>query len=361
MTELLNHVAAPVFVLDVTADGTPVYSVFNDYAMKTAAMTAETILGRTAKEIYGGRFGEMAYQRHLEVIASGKTSTYELELPLRGIPCWVRTTLKPVTDAQGRVVQLIGTSIDITAEQQAREMQASFRTITGEMEQFVSLAAHDLRAPMRNVKFLAEMLREDFLDQGDGKVELIDLLEDVATKSAVLISDVLSHAQSDTSSAAEVVPFDFGALCQSISNVLDPRNHHRITWFSALMQGEKTAFQIVLRNLVENAIKHARHNNLQLEIALVHHTADMIEIEVRDDGKGFDNPALAFLGSGQLRSESGYGLFGVRRLIAARGGTISVKNGVNRSGSIVRFSLPGTLVRVIPAPVTAQPLPVSLR
>jgi len=53
------------------------------------------------------------------------------------------------------------------------------------------MAAHDLRTPMNNVKTMADMLRHDFQDMGDGKLELINMLERVAVKSTNLINDVL--------------------------------------------------------------------------------------------------------------------------------------------------------------------------
>lgn len=86
---------------------------------------------------------------------------------------------------------MFGTSVDLTQEQNTRDAQVSFKTIATEMEQFVTMAAHDLRAPLRNMSMIAEMLSEGFVDHGDGKVELIIMPDDLAQKSMVLISDVL--------------------------------------------------------------------------------------------------------------------------------------------------------------------------
>lgn len=336
---MLDHIAGPIFVLDIDTKGEPVYAAFNSYALLNAGFVLEDILGLTAVEVYPGSMGRIAYARHKRVAETGISMTYELELPLMGRKRNVRTTLSPQKDETGRVIRLYGTSIDITAEQTAREVQVSLDTLTSEMEQFITMAAHDLRTPMRNVAALAEMLRDDFNDMGDGKLEIIDMMSDLAEKSMELISDVLTHARA-TSTKQDQCLFEFGTLCQNIYSVLDPQGLHKMSCSDVPLLGDQTAMQIVLRNLMDNVLKHGGRERMHLKCLVRPRGIDRVEVSLSDTGIGFDNPGIAFLDSGEFQVDSGYGLLGIRRLINARGGEISAQNNINGAGSTVHFTLP---------------------
>lgn len=355
MTELdfspYAHIATAVFGIDVASDGVPRYSYLNPAAADATGLVLDDITGRTALEVHPGRGGEVAYHQHLKAVASGRETTYVLDINVAGRTRIIRTTLIPITDTNGKVRQMVGTALE-TGHDAAAGMGADWGSGLSEVEHFVAMAAHDLRAPMRNVKIIAEMLREDMDDQTDGKLDLIDLLDDVASKSSDLIAGVLEHALSG-SARPERLPFDFGLLCQTMKEVLDPTDQHHLTWTPAAMQADKTAIQIALRNLLDNALKHCERDHVHIDISARVVTDGTIEIAVQDNGVGFDNPGQVFLDTGEFRTGSGYGLLGIRRLISARGGAIKVEKGPGGIGSIVRFTLPGTLA-LIELPQTAR-------
>jgi signal transduction histidine kinase len=339
------HIATAVFVVDVAADGIPRYCYLNPAAEQATGLSLSGIQGRTALEVHPGRSGEVAYHQHLKAIASGDETTYVLDLNVSGDARIIQTTLVPVLDKFGKVTQMVGTALDASGTAMTREITSTWGSGPSEVEHFVAMAAHDLRTPMRNVQIIADMLREDFEDHGDGKLDLIDLLDDVASKSSELIEGVLEHALSG-SVKPERLPFDFGLLCRTMTEVLDPTGQHHFAWTPAALQADKTAIQIALRNLLDNALKHAQRDHVRIDIQARMISTGMIEISVQDNGAGFDNPGQAFLDSGEFRTGSGYGLLGIRRLISARGGKIRVEKGPGDVGSVVRFSLPGTLALI---------------
>ena len=336
----LDHLATPVFVLEVGPDGRPVYVAFNSFARKVAERPLSDYLGRTADQVYDGELGAQAFQRHCEVARTGKAMTYEIVLPFKNGPRPIRTTLSPQLDGSGKVSLIFGSSVDLSAEQRARDTQVSLDTLASEMEQFIAMAAHDLRAPMRNIASLAEMLREDFEDLGDGKLELIDMLEEVAAKSMALIADVLSHARA-TEAQQKIELFNLGALCHDVFGVLDPVGRHILIAEEGEVRAEKSAMQIVLRNLIENALKHGGRPQMEIRVTARPVNGDQIEVSVTDNGAGFDNPGTQFLETGTFRVDSGYGMLGVRRLITARNGSIRAGNRSDPPGGIVTFTLPG--------------------
>jgi len=338
----LDHIATPVFVLEVAAGGLPVYCAFNACARAISGRPLSDYLGRTAAEVYDTAYGRSALSRHCQVARSGKPLTYELQLPLAGAVRQVCTTLSPETDAEGRVFRLYGTSLDITEECRAREARVSFHTAASEMEQFVAMAAHDLRAPMRNVTMLAEVLKDGFVDHGDGKLDMINMMDGIADKTMKLIDDILMHTHLIEAQEAETL-FDLTELTRLICDILDPEERHRVNVTPAMLLTDKTVMQIALRNLIENAVKHAGRLQMLMDLTVEQLPDDKIAVTLEDNGKGFSAAALELMNGGGFRVDSGYGLFGVRRMIRVRDGTITAANSPATGGARIRFTLPGQI------------------
>ena len=355
---LLDHVQTTVFVLELDEEDIPRYVAFNEYGCKYLHLKSEKdVLGLTAKEVFPGRLGQIAYQRHLTTLRTGKRQVNDILLPLGGRTYSAVTTLDPVRDDAGRVYRIVGTATDRTEQHILTQMQYDLDAMKTESEEFVSLAAHDLRAPMRHVQTIAGMLRQDFQDHGVGKLELIDMLEEMGTRAMDLISDVLSHAQA-MSAEEEVRDFDFGDLARQVMALLDLTWSCDTTITEARVHGDRIATQIALRNLVDNALKHAKGQGdkakrLRLDIDIEPCGPDAFVVHVSDNGVGFDDPTLLFLGGGELRVDSGYGLMGVRRLIQSRGGQMNAENRDNQAGARISFTLPGRVEVRTPA---AMPL-----
>jgi signal transduction histidine kinase len=339
----LSYFEPPAFILIVDPEKGPIYSVINQQWSDGARRLSEDVVGKTAEEIFSGPLGVASYTRQLEVVRSGQKLTYDVVLPLTDRNHNVRTTLVPVLDSAGDVVQLVGISFDRTAELEGAAVQARAASANADIEQFISIAAHDLRAPMENIKSLADMLRDDFEDHGDGKLELIDILEAVAVKVTALISDILAHAQA-TDAIGRQETFDVVQMSKYIFVTLDPHSQHKLCIADQWLSSDKTAVQIALRNLYDNAIKHPDQNVVELSVTVSQINEDVVEFAVQDNGVGFNDPAVAFLDGGNLRIDSGFGLLGVRRLITARGGVIAAENLPNQKGSVIRFTVKGQIV-----------------
>ncbi len=333
-------IPCPVFVLEMNARVQPVYAAFNASAREVLGKPLSHYLGRTALDVYPETYGRTAYRHHCDVRDQGVPRTYQLDLPTGDITRTIRTTLQPHRDSKGKLTHIFGSFADVTKEYQAIEAQGQFDTMSSEMEQFVALAAHDLRAPMRNIAVIVDMLREDFVNQGDGKMELLNSLEDIAVKSMDLITDVLTHVETVAVAPDESV-ISFPALCHDISATLDPNRIHTITTSTATLRTDRNALQIALRNLIDNAIKHGGRESLHIDLDVRPGLSGLLDVTLTDNGKGFSHDALKVMNKGQIRAESGYGLFGVKRLISARGGTLVARNLAGGHGAVVRFSLPG--------------------
>lgn len=357
--ELLETIGQPAFLLEPDQDGLPIYTGVNEAWLNGVKRPRHLTLGETAMTVFPGRFGKVAFEHHISCLQHGVPQSYILTLPLGSALRSAQTHLRTIRNAQGRVVQIVGVSQDVTVQTLADEAQANSDTLTHELEDFVALAAHDLRAPMRHVTLLADMLRENFEDLGDGKLDLIASLEQVAGKATELITDLLSHAQTTTTVRVPEA-FSLNTICRDVFVMLDPFDHHDFRSDETWILADRATLLIALRNLIDNAFKHCGRDHVQMRIH-AEVKDDMIEIIVQDNGKGFKDPAMAFLGGGGLRTDSGYGLLGVRRMIEARGGSISASHALDGVGSMIRFTLPGSVVPTLQNPKVPESVLIGMR
>lgn len=337
---IYDLIAQTVFVLVKDDEGRVVYAFMNACGLGHLDCGLDDVVGRSADALFTGRAATSVKDRQARAWADGQSVTYEIAIPIGDNTLWVRTRLEPVFDEAGELAYMVGISQDISQERALQQMHAMTSAMAAEMEDFVSLAAHDLRSPIANVKTLADLVREDFVDMGDGKLEMIGMIEQISTRALELVSDVMSQAAA-ANAGSDRRDFDIKALCEDILVTLDPARLHVVTVPRARLNADYIAIQIILRNLIDNALKHSKTKRTELEISVRQHADERIEITVCDDGTGFADPALAFLDGGALGVDSGFGLLGIRRLVRARGGEISAVPPTSGRGAEVRFQLPG--------------------
>lgn len=344
LKDLLDSIEVPIFVIEPDQSMQPIYVAMNSVACKAGKLDIASVIGKTAIEVYPGRFGERAYEHHKKALHSAEQRSYELVLPVQNNSLHIRTSLKPTTDSEGKVIRLVGTSSLINEEKILRETQATTLALNSEIEHFISLAAHDLRTPIRNVKALTDLLRKDFQDLGDGKLELIGMLENVASKAISLIGNIINHAQT-TGTTESIEEFDLADLCHEILTMLDPASLHSADVEHLIISGDKIATQITLRNLIDNAFKH-NPSPINLRISAKQQDSVFIQVKVSDDGVGIEDPQSLFSSQKSPSIDSGFGLKGVRRLINTRGGTITARHPELGHGAEILFSIPGEILSI---------------
>jgi signal transduction histidine kinase len=94
----------------------------------------------------------------------------------------------------------------------------------------------------------------------------------------------------------------------------------------ARLEGElESAVYRLMQESLTNIAKHAHANHVRVS---VRETDDLLQLEVQDDGAGFDNGTVGH----------GFGLAGMRERVSLGGGTMSIAS--SEHGTLVRASLP---------------------
>jgi signal transduction histidine kinase/DNA-binding NarL/FixJ family response regulator len=238
-------------------------------------------------------------------------------------------------------------------QEQRRLIQALDNT-TGQLEQrnedlnsFVSIASHDLRAPLRAVKNLATWLCEDLVDVLDPDSQnKFDLLTSRVDQMELLLDSLLKYARLGRVEAS-VVPVCVAELIVEIIDGLDIPAEFTIQVASDLpnLVTNRTALEQVFANLMGNAVSHHPHTNGRVEITAIRQ-GEFDQFSVADDGAGIapehhEDIFKIFRSFGKTghSASNGIGLAIVRKIVELQGGTITLESEVGK-GTAFRFTWP---------------------
>ena len=268
----------------------------------------------------------------------------------------VRRSLQSVDAIRSRVAEIstsdlaervpVPTSRDeisalaVTMNEMLARLEAGHRA----QQQFLSDASHELRSPLATIISGLEVAEAhpELLD-----AELaIDTLLPEAHRMRVLIEDLLLLARADERNLMvrkEKVPLDELAKLEAARVRRDGCTIHTAISAARLI-GDRAAVSRVVRNLVDNAVRHAKS---RVDIHVGSQDSSVV-LTVSDDGGGIApaDRARVFerfvrLDSDRARSGggTGLGLAIVAEVVAAHGGTVSIDDRPG-GGTCVIVTLP---------------------
>ncbi|WP_299286262.1 PAS domain-containing sensor histidine kinase [uncultured Tateyamaria sp.] len=338
-----DFVDQPIFVLVAGKKGLPVYGFANQAVRDRLALTLDQIVGRPAYDLFTGRAAYSVFRRQCKAWEGGEATEYEIALPIGTHQTWVHTQLRPVHDADGQMTHMVGISRDITKDRARAAEQSMTVASAHEMQDLICMAAHDLRSPVGNLKSLADVMRIDFVDHGDGKAQLIDMIDALADQALEVISGIMLRAMAPDAQGHNRV-FDLGGLCDDVLVLLDPQRTHSVSYERLLVDTDYAAVQIVLRNLIDNAFKHGPNTPRRVSVQVEEMNAQRLRFSVCDDGPGFSTAAIT-KGPGRGRDGTGFGLMGISKLARSHGGVVNIVPPHSGHGAEVHLELPGKIVR----------------
>ena len=207
-----------------------------------------------------------------------------------------------------------------------------------EQRRFIADAAHQLQTPMAGIRLLVgDMRRTQKADPSQPMdAEVLAQLDEVATRGARMVKQLLAFARVAENSAAEPERFD------AVDAVLEPATRWRNAAQTAgktlqvvnnvdpaqefFLHGSPILLGEVISNLLDNAI---RYGGSHIELQLHHHQNDLI-VQVQDNGPALDAHAREHLllpfwrGNHGQPEGSGLGLSIAQRIIERLGGQFAL-------------------------------------
>jgi signal transduction histidine kinase len=223
--------------------------------------------------------------------------------------------------------RLIAEAAVAAKSQELSLANAELRVANAKLEQFAALASHDLNAPMRALHYMVEDTRAA-LNRGDSAAAnaKLDALHAQSKRLAAMLSSLLRYSSAGPRELM-IEQVDTHALVNEIVRSLPAQNLHievRGTW--PRLETLSTPLDLVLRNLVDNAIKHHDREHGRIILTCTDHPS-ALEIAVSDDGPGIapEHFECVFLPFQTMSGDgAGMGLAIVQKMIAAAGGSIRI-------------------------------------
>ncbi len=270
-------------------------------------------------------------------------------------PVEVAIAVSPIRDAAGQIVGVCKVARDIGWRKRAEAELARSRDLaeaaSRELEAFSYSVAHDLRAPLRGMNGLAQILLEDHLARLDGEgQECLREIQANAEKMGALIDALLSLSRV-TRGDWRPERIDLAALFRASAAQLAAAEPARKVELVApptlFAEADPQLMRALFDNLVGNAWKFtAQRAAARIELGL-ERAGGAPAIFVRDDGAGFDMAHAKKLFTPFQRMHTvrefagtGIGLATVQRIVHRHGGRIWAEAKVGE-GAAFRFTLPG--------------------
>lgn len=214
-----------------------------------------------------------------------------------------------------------------------------------QQQDFVSAVSHELKTPLTSIRMYGEILKAGWADE-DKKRAYYDFIFNESERLTRLVNNVLQLARISRGTEPEVscAPIQVQTLIDAVRAQIDglvTEAEFTLSWdlpaeaLDLHVTADQDAFQQILLNLVDNAMKfsHAAERQ-EIEIG-ARIRADHVVFYVRDFGPGIAKDqmkrifTLFYRGEGELTRETsgtGIGLSLVARLAEAMGGAVDVIN-----------------------------------
>jgi two-component system, OmpR family, sensor kinase len=232
-------------------------------------------------------------------------------LPLEGVP----TELRPFIASISRLLERIRTMVD-------------------QQRCFVADASHELRSPIAALSLQAEnLLQTELPPQSRARLAA---LRDGTRRTAHLLDQLLTLARYDMGAFPHVLATSLDNCVKEVVSDLLPRAmDHDIDLGckaidSVLVQCEPAALIAMIRNLVDNALRHTPAGG-RIDIGLYREDERAI-LQIEDTGPGIPDADLAqifepfFRGRQTVGDGTGLGLSIVKRIVDRFTGSIKLEN-----------------------------------
>jgi PAS domain S-box-containing protein len=276
---------------------------------------------------------------------------------------WVSALGRGYDDARGLPTRMVGMVVDISdrkqAEIQLKEHATALRALNTnltqtthllakrnqELDRFVYVVSHDLKAPLRAISNLSEWIEDDLEGQlSEENQQQMKLLRNRVYRLDGLIDGLLAYSRvGRTEIVSQKV--DVGELLDEIVDSLMVPDAFTIKVRSPMptLFTKRLLLSQVFSNLISNAIKHHDRPDGRIEIWATK-KRNYYEFAVADDGPGIASEyhekifvIFQTLKSRDTQENTGIGLSIVKKIIETENGEIILDSQLGK-GAIFRFT-----------------------
>jgi PAS domain S-box-containing protein len=316
----------------------------NPALMRVLGKPESEVIGYTDAEFYPNpdeATAIMATDR--QVMETGQTQVVEETLDLPEGRRTFLSTKSPYVDETGTIVGLVGVSFDISLRKQ---METALADRNQELDSFVYIVSHDLKAPLRTISNLSVWIEEDLGTLPAEIGQQMTQLRDRIQRMEAMINGLLGYARVGRTD----VQIELVSVAELIAEILDslmPPSTFEITIAADLptFPTKRLLLSQVFSNLIGNAFKHHDKSNGFIRISC-QEQGDFYEFTIVDDGPGIapeqhDRVFIIFQSTNPQKNpdSTGIGLSIVKKIVETAGGKIWLESELGK-GTTFYFTWP---------------------
>jgi two-component system, OmpR family, sensor histidine kinase VicK len=214
-------------------------------------------------------------------------------------------------------------------------------------KEFINIAAHELRTPIQPILGLAEILRDQSLDESQNK--LLDAIIRNARRLLQLQEDILDVTRIESNLLKlDRKRFSLNQMVlQILEDYKDQVDSEKVRLLNRIdsdddivIEADRDRLIQVVSNLLSNAIKFTEEGAVSVE---AEKRDGYIIVRVHDSGTGIDPdimPRLFTKFASKSEKGTGLGLFISKSIVEAHGGRMWGENNKDGRGATFTFSLP---------------------
>ena len=325
----------------------------------------EELIGQNHRIISSGYHTKEFFLDMWRTISGGKVWEGEIRNRAKdGSFYWVNTTIVPFLDANGKPDQYVAVRYEITerkmAEEQLQINAIKLEMSNRELQDFASVAAHDLQEPLRKIQsFSDRLISRAKSELSPENKDYLERIQNSAKRMATLISDLLAYSRV-TTRAQPFLEINLNDIIKNVVSDLEIRidqSKGKVEYGElGKIQADALQMHQLFLNLVNNALKfHKPGESPVVRIATktieVSKGRKCCQISIQDNGIGFDEKYLnriftifQRLHGRQEYEGTGVGLAVCRKIVDRHGGSITAKS-IPGEGATFLVSLPLTQFR----------------
>jgi PAS domain S-box-containing protein len=329
----------------------------NDLFCEISKYTRKELLGKNHRIINSGFHSTDFFKGLWKVIVSGSVWHGEIKNKAKdGSYYWVDTTISPIFNDSGDVVQYLSVRTLITErkdlEAEKERLLADLNNKYNDMMQFSYIVSHNIRAPIAKITSLIELLKDECVNHDDNAQILIKYLTESAISLDEVINDLTNILSLSRAENQNIELVNLPGIINSVQDSLESQIRESGTSFQIYIDEDAMNFNSIknyvnsiIFNLVSNAIKYSKtdlHPGIIIKAKKIN---GRLLLVVTDYGIGIDldKAGTDFFGLYKRFNFSkegrGLGLYMTKTQVESLGGTIDVSShpGV---GTTFTISLP---------------------
>ena len=332
----------------------------NDAFEKMTGYAESEVLGKKPGDFLQGTETDLALIELMsKSIRAKKAFTVDIiNYNKTGNKYMVNIKAEPLYDKEGDFIGFFSTQNDITEHQEHlnqiyrlnqinKEQFKKLEEVNRSLEEFAYIASHDLKAPVRNIRSILEIIRK----KGDGletekRQQYFDVIFSASDGINRMIDNLLEYSRTGTTGEK----LELVNIQSFFEDALDVFNHElkdincevNYELKVEVLHVYPIIFKRLLTNLIGNAIKYRSSDKLVLNIKN-NAVPNGVQFEISDNGIGiplsqFENIFKMFKSLKPNKDSNGIGLSLCKKIVEFHGGNIWVESSLG-IGSTFYFSI----------------------